>query len=284
MKIFTLSTLGLLAALSSFAVVPTVWASGNHAHGHAPMDTNMKVANPIGAEETGFGRQGMSKEVTRTIAVSMSDMMRFTPDSLNVKQGETVRLRITNNGRIPHEFVLGTRAEITEHAEMMKKNPEMEHADANAARVAPGKTGDIIWQFTQPGKFLYACLIPGHWDAGMQGTVSVTGNKAMAANASAASAAMADQPMKAMPDGNMKNMASADKFTSGEIRKVDMVQGKLTIKHGDIKNLGMPGMTMMFRVKDPAMLQSVKAGDAVQFVVEKQAGALVITELKKTSE
>ena len=269
MKVFKLSTLGLLAALSGIAVVPTAWA-----HGDEHIDPNMKVDNPIVAEDTEFGRQGMTKEITRTIEINMSDMMRFTPDSLNVKQGETVRLRLKNNGKIPHEFVLGTKAEITEHAELMKKNPEMEHADANAARVAPGKTGEIIWQFTKAGEFLYACLIPGHWDAGMQGTVTVTGNKAMSANATAVPAAM--------PDKGMKNMTADDKFTSGEIRKVDIAQGKLTIKHGDIKNLGMLGMTMIFRVKDPAMLKMVQAGDTVQFVVEKQEGALVITDLKKT--
>lgn len=277
MKAFKLSTLGFLAVLSGVAVVPTVWAGGNHAHG--PIDTNMKVDHPIMAEESEFGRQGITKDVTRTIEISMSDMMRFTPDSLNIKQGETVRLLIKNNGRIPHEFVLGTKAEISEHAEMMKKNPEMEHVDASSARVAPGKTAEIIWQFTKPGKFLYACLIPGHWDAGMQGSVTVT--KVASAAAAAIPVAATEQSMKAMPDQGMKNMAADDKYTSGEIKKVDTAQGKLTIKHGDIKNLGMPGMTMMFKVKDPAMLNAVKTGDTVQFVVERKDGALVITELKK---
>lgn len=74
----------------------------------------------------------------------------------------------------------------------------------------------------------------------------------------------------------------ADMYTLGEIRKVDTAQGKLTIKHGDIKNLGMPGMTMIFKVQSPQMLDGLKAGDAVQFVVERQNGALLITELKKT--
>lgn len=279
MKAFKLSTLGFLAVLSGVAVVPTVWAGGNHAHG--PIDTNMKVDHPIVAEESEIGRQGITKDVTRTIEVSMSDMMRFTPDSLNIKQGETVRLRIKNNGKIPHEFVLGTKAEISEHAELMKKNPEMEHADASSARVAPGKTAEIIWQFTKPGKFLYACLIPGHWDAGMQGSVTVTASKAASAASAVVPVALADQSMKAMPEQGMKSMATDDKYTSGEIKKVDTAQGKLTIKHGDIKNLGMPGMTMMFKVKDPAMLNAVKAGDAVQFVVERKDGALIITELKK---
>jgi len=276
MKVFKLSTLGLLAVLSGMATMPNAWA-----HGNEHIDPNMKVDNPIMAEESEFGRQGITKDVTRTIDISMSDMMRFTPDSLNIKQGETVRLLIKNNGRIPHEFVLGTKAEISEHAEMMKKNPEMEHADASSARVAPGKTAEIIWQFTKPGKFLYACLIPGHWDAGMQGSVTVTASKAASAASAVVPVALADQSTKAMPEQGMKSMATDDKYTSGEIKKVDTAQGKLTIKHGDIKNLGMPGMTMIFKVNDPAMLGGVKAGDAVQFVVERKDGALVITELKK---
>lgn len=258
------------------------WAGGNHAHSHGPMDADMKVANPIEAEETGFGRQGMSRAVSRTIDISMSDAMRFSPSSLVIKQGETIRFRIRNDGKIPHEFVLGPRDEIAEHAEMMKKNPEMEHADAHSARVAPGKTGEIIWQFTQPGNFLYACLIPGHWEAGMQGSVSVLGSAA-AANKASMPVAMAtnDKLGMNMSQADAPVGAADDRYTQGEIRKVDAAQGKLTIKHGNIKNLGMPSMTMIFRVKDPAMLSTVKAGDAVQFVVEKQNGVLVITEIKK---
>lgn len=251
MKGFKLSTLGLLAVLSGMAATPTVWA-----HGDGPIDTNIKVDHPIEAPETEFGRQGITREATRTIDISMSDMMRFTPDSLKVEQGETVRLRITNSGKIPHEFVLGTKPEITEHAEIMRKSPEMGHADANSARVASGKTSEIIWQFTKPGQFLYACLIPGHWEAGMQGTVTVV-------------AAI--------------KMAASDRYDQGVIRKVDTMQGKLTIKLGDIKNLDMPGMVMVFKIKDAVQLQNLKAGDAVQFVVEKQEGALVITDLKKAT-
>lgn len=91
---------------------------------------------------------------------------------------------------------------------------------------------------------------------------------------------MSTHDMKSKPEGAMKDMPAANRYTQGVIRKVETAQGKLTIKHGDIKNLNMPGMTMVFRVKDPAMLKMVKTGDAVLFTVEKQGGALVITELK----
>lgn len=78
--------------------------------------------------------------------------------------------------------------------------------------------------------------------------------------------------------------AAADRYTHGEIRKVDTVHGKLTIRHGEIRNLGMPGMTMNFRVKDPAVLVQVQVGDPVRFVVERENGGLVITELKKAGK
>lgn len=262
----------LAFAISGSLAMSPVWAGGNH--GHGSMEADMKVSNPIEAEETGFGRQGQSREVSRTIDINMSDMMRFSPELLAIKQGETIRFRIKNEGEIPHEFVLGLRSEIAEHAELMKKNPEMEHADAHSARVQPGRSAEIIWQFTQPGSFLYACLILGHWEAGMQGVVTVTGK------AEASAAAISAHGMKNMPV-TTKPMVMDDSYTSGQVRKVDVAQGKITIKHGVIKNLDMPGMTMIFRAKDTAMLNSIKAGDMVQFIVERQSGALVITDIKK---
>lgn len=274
MKSFLIRRCTLAFAISGSLTMSPVWAGGNHAHGHGPMEAGMQVTNLIEAEETGFGRQGQSQEVSRTIDISMSDMMRFSPESLAIKHGETIRFLIKNEGKIPHEFVLGLRSEIAEHAELMKKNPEMEHADAHSARVQPGKSAEIIWQFTQPGSFLYACLIPGHWEARMQGIVTVTDK--------------AESPAAAMSPNGMKNMSVAtkpmimdDRYTSGEVRKVDVAQGKITIKHGVIKNLDMPGMTMIFRAKDASMLNSIKAGDMVQFIVERQSGALVITDIKK---
>ena len=121
-----------------------------------------------------FGRPGHAKNVTRTIPITLSDTMRFTPDKLSIMQGETVRLRITNAGKIPHEFVLGTREELAEHAQMMRQMPGMTHNDASAVQVAPGKSADIVWQFSRSGNVLFACLIPGHREAGMEGSVAVT--------------------------------------------------------------------------------------------------------------
>jgi uncharacterized cupredoxin-like copper-binding protein len=124
-------------------------------------------------EPTAFGQEGNPRKVTKTIKVDMSDAMRFTPSDVTVKRGETVKFVVHNDGKVLHEMVLGTKQAIKEHAELMKKFPEMEHADANMAHVKPGKSGGIVWQFTQPGEFEFACLQPGHFEAGMVGRVVV---------------------------------------------------------------------------------------------------------------
>jgi len=124
-------------------------------------------------EPTDFGQEGNPKKVTKTIKVDMTDAMRFTPSDVTVKRGETVKFVVHNDGKVLHEMVLGTKEAIAEHAELMKKFPEMEHADANMAHVKPGKSGEIVWQFTKPGEFKFACLQPGHFEAGMVGKVTV---------------------------------------------------------------------------------------------------------------
>ena len=124
-------------------------------------------------EDTAFGREGNPRKVSRTIKVDMADTMRFTPADVTVRRGETVRFVIRNDGRQLHEMVLGTVQALKEHADLMKKFPEMEHADPNMAHVKPGATGEIVWQFTKAGAFQFACLQPGHYEAGMVGKVDV---------------------------------------------------------------------------------------------------------------
>ena len=109
----------------------------------------------------------------RTINISMSDRMRYTPDNVQVKAGDTVRLVVKNEGRIMHELVLGTAQDLKAHAEMMKQHPRMEHDEPYIAHVAPGKTETIVWHFTKPGEFQFGCLIPGHFEGGMIGKVAV---------------------------------------------------------------------------------------------------------------
>ena len=124
-------------------------------------------------EATPFGQEGDPKKVTRTIRVSMNDRMRFEPETIKVRKDETVRLVVANKGAVLHEMVLGTAQALKEHAELMKKHPGMEHDAPSMAHVKPGATGEIVWQFTQAGEFQFACLIPGHFEAGMVGKVAV---------------------------------------------------------------------------------------------------------------
>ena len=124
-------------------------------------------------EATPFGQEGDPKKVTRTIRVGMNDKMRFEPESIAVKKGETVRFAVANKGAVLHEMVLGTPQALKEHAELMKKHPGMEHDEPSMAHVKPGATGEIVWQFTQAVEFQFACLIPGHFEAGMVGKVVV---------------------------------------------------------------------------------------------------------------
>lgn len=133
-----------------------------------------KGPKAISKDEQPFGREGDPKKVSRTVNVDMSDKMRFTPAELTVKRGETIRFRVKNSGQVLHEMVLGTMDELKKHAEMMRKHPGMEHDEPYMAHVAVGKTETMVWQFTKAGEFYYGCLVPGHFEAGMIGKVTVT--------------------------------------------------------------------------------------------------------------
>lgn len=126
-----------------------------------------------GGHAQGVGKPGDPKKVSRAIQVIMSDDMKFTPANVNVKRGETIRFVVSNTGQIKHEMVIGSMKELKRHAELMRKMPGMEHADPNQVTLAPGKTGELISEFTKTGTFDFACLQPGHFEAGMKGTVSV---------------------------------------------------------------------------------------------------------------
>lgn len=122
--------------------------------------------------EASYGKPGDPAKVSRTVQVDMADTMRYSPATIQVRKGETIRLVAKNSGQVRHEIVLGTIRELREHAALMKKFPEMEHADPNQLSVEPGKTGEMVWQFTKAGTFDFACLQPGHYEAGMRGTVT----------------------------------------------------------------------------------------------------------------
>jgi len=141
---------------------------------HGDEDHGKKEEQHADGHATALGKPGDPGKVTRNVAVEMNDSMRFLPDSIRVKRGETIRFIVRNTGKVKHEMVLGTIKELKEHAESMRKFPEMEHADPNQVSVDPGMTGELVWQFTTAGTFDFACLVPGHFEAGMVGKVRVS--------------------------------------------------------------------------------------------------------------
>lgn len=145
--------------------------TGNIAFAHGEKKGNPA---PLVKEQTAWGVAGDAAKVVRTIDVSMGDDMRFKPGNVEVREGDTVRFRIRNTGAMLHEFVIGTKAENAKHAELMLKFPGMEHDEPYMAHVAPGKTGEIVWMFNKVGEFEFACLMAGHFQAGMVGTITVT--------------------------------------------------------------------------------------------------------------
>ena len=157
----TSTTLALLIAAAS----PFALAHGDE--GHA------KKAGPVKMEQKPWGIAGDAKSAKRTIEVSMTDAMRFSPDKIEVRQGDTLKLVMKNNGKQLHEFVIGTKKELDEHAALMMKFPNMEHDEPYMAHVPPGKSGEIVWTFNKPGTFDFACLIAGHYQAGMVGKIIV---------------------------------------------------------------------------------------------------------------
>jgi uncharacterized cupredoxin-like copper-binding protein len=124
-------------------------------------------------EQFDWGTSGDAKKVDRTITISMTDNMRFTPEKINVKLNETVNFVVMNNGKVLHEFVIGTQTALAQHAKMMEKFPGMEHDSPYMAHVNTGKGGQVIWNFNRLGQFEFACLLPGHFQAGMKGTIVV---------------------------------------------------------------------------------------------------------------
>ena len=154
----------LITAAASLLSIGVAWAGPGepgHGHGHSAFSA---------------GEPGDPRKPARVINVAMREddgKMLFVPARLEIRHGEQVKFVLRNSGDLDHEFVLATTAENLKHAEEMKKNPDMEHDDPNAKRVQPKKSQDLVWKFSKAGTFEYGCLIPGHREAGMVGTVVV---------------------------------------------------------------------------------------------------------------
>lgn len=159
------------------AIPATLLGASGLVRAHGDKD-HSKKAGPVKKEQKDWGIAGDVKAAKRTVEVGMADNMRFTPDRIEVQLGETVKFVARNTGKVMHEFVIGTKAENGKHAEMMVKFPGMEHDEPYMAHVPPGKTGEIVWTFNRPGSFEFACLIAGHYQAGMVGTINVVSSGA----------------------------------------------------------------------------------------------------------
>lgn len=169
-----LLALTLIGALVSPAALAHGAAHG-HTPGEAPRASTPGASAP--AEQQAWGIAGRAEQVTRVVDIRMNDRMRFAPDHITVRQGETLRLRVHNDGQALHELVMGTRAELRKHADLMKRFPEMDHDEPHMVHVAPGQSGELIWTFNREGSFDFACLLPGHFEAGMVGRITVTPRK-----------------------------------------------------------------------------------------------------------
>ena len=157
--------------ITSFAAVVSTAVLAHGTEQHGQMQSGM--SHQMMAEQHPWGMMGSPDAVDRDIQISMADNMRFTPEQITVKLNETVRFVVDNDGKVLHEFVIGTPDELQKHAELMKKFPNMAHDEPYMAHVDPSKRGEVIWTFNQPGEFEFVCLLPGHFEAGMIGRIVV---------------------------------------------------------------------------------------------------------------
>lgn len=155
----------MIAAIAMAIVPGAALAGGNHAGGHGDADM------------VAIGKPSDAADAKRTVQIVMMEKgdggMIFQPQNLRVREGETVRLKFFNKGGVDHEFVMDVHEGIQEHKALMEKFPEMEHADPNSIKLAPGERGEIVWTFAKAGDFEFACLIPGHYESGMHGQIDV---------------------------------------------------------------------------------------------------------------
>ncbi|MFC4172407.1 plastocyanin/azurin family copper-binding protein [Microvirga sp. GCM10011540] len=150
--------------------------------GALALSTSLALAGPgeAGHSHKSFaaGEPGDAKKpVARTIEVTMKETedakMLFEPSQVEIKRGEQVKFVLKNAGQVDHEFMLDSVQNNAKHKVAMEQNPDMEHDDPNGRRLAPKGSSEIVWRFTKAGTFEFACLIPGHYESGMKGTVVV---------------------------------------------------------------------------------------------------------------
>jgi uncharacterized cupredoxin-like copper-binding protein len=161
----------LIFAVAAIAAFPLA------ARAHGTDDHANSADAAISTDQHLFGVEGNPKMAGRTIPITMDDSMHYSRREIRVRQGETVTFVISNKGKLMHELVIGTEDELQKHAELMRKFPGMEHDEPYMAHVKPGATERLTWRFTKAGTFLFGCLVAGHFEAGMKGTIVVAAAK-----------------------------------------------------------------------------------------------------------
>ncbi|TPG79719.1 cupredoxin domain-containing protein [Pseudomonas arsenicoxydans] len=149
------------------------------------------------AQSYDFGQPAAAAQASRSVEVVMGDMS-FTPKAIDIKAGETIRFVLVNKGQLLHEFNLGDAAMHAKHQQEMLQMQQsgmltptsmkemdhgsmagmdhgmMKHDDPNSVLVEPGKTAELTWTFTKATSLEFACNIPGHYQAGMVGKLTVS--------------------------------------------------------------------------------------------------------------
>lgn len=138
-----------------------------HENGHGEIHADK------GHLESAAGHPGRFIDINQTVQVSLYDNMRFSVENFKFKAGDTIRFIIVNDSQMVHEFAIGDKAEMREHALMMRNMPDMKHDEGNVISLAPGEVREMIWTFSNAGIFEAACNLPGHYDAGMKAVVEV---------------------------------------------------------------------------------------------------------------
>lgn len=151
------------------AVGSTTAASDAFARGEATERSKLAQTMVI----TAFGQTGDPSKVSRTVRIVVDNSTRYNLKPITISENETVRFVVLNRGTVLHDLMLGTEGALTERIEAMKRHHGIEHEEAYMTHASPKKTAEIIWQFSQPGEFQYACVIPGHSQPSRVGVIRV---------------------------------------------------------------------------------------------------------------
>ncbi len=179
-KVLTYGALSLAVVIgASYIALNYFNAQGpsqSHDHGHGQTD---KDASPPAHEHGQSGSAAVTQSASsvpmRELLIEVDDTMRFTPAVWSAVAGEPVRITLVNKGKVDHELVIGTEAEILRHAkDMTTPNAATSHHHTNDILAKPGQQAELVWTFKEAGNYAMACFETGHYEAGMKGVVTVT--------------------------------------------------------------------------------------------------------------